>query len=183
MSHEAAQRTKLELPSDRAVAWRLQVRVGRRRLAYVSGHGPVGADGTAICGRLGETLQKEAGYEAARRTASTCLRRCASISAASMQFKRFVKTTGFVNATPDFKDHPGRDQRLQRADARRVRPGRRHRGTQRDGRGVIAGRLGGRDRGDLSGRVAARRRDYAVESRLGRRFAHRREPFRLLRSM
>ena len=37
-------------------------------LAYVSGHGPVGADGTAMVGRLGDTMQKEEGYEAARRT-------------------------------------------------------------------------------------------------------------------
>ena len=42
-------------------------------MVYVSGHGPVGADGTAICGRLGENLQKEQGYEAARRTALNML--------------------------------------------------------------------------------------------------------------
>ena len=36
--------------------------------AYPSGHGPVGADGTAVCGRLGDDLDQAAGFDAARRT-------------------------------------------------------------------------------------------------------------------
>ncbi len=75
-------------------------------LAYLSGHGPVGADGTATCGRLGETLQKEAGYEAARRTALNMLATMRQHFGSLYAVKRLVKTTGFVNATPDFKDHP-----------------------------------------------------------------------------
>lgn len=75
-------------------------------LAYLSGHGPVGVDGRAICGRLGESLDREAGYEAARRTAlavlATLRHRCGSLD----HVRRLVKTTGFVQATPEFTEHP-----------------------------------------------------------------------------
>lgn len=75
-------------------------------LAYVSGHGPVRPDGTAICGRLGDTLQKEQGYEAARITAINVLRSLREQLGSLDKIKRLVKTTGFVNSSPDFKDHP-----------------------------------------------------------------------------
>lgn len=75
-------------------------------IAYVSGHGPVGADGTATCGRLGETLQKEAGYEAARRTGLRMLSTLRAEFGSLDAIGRLVKTVGFVNATPEFKDHP-----------------------------------------------------------------------------
>jgi enamine deaminase RidA (YjgF/YER057c/UK114 family) len=75
-------------------------------LAYLSGHGPVGADGVATCGKLGDTLQKEAGHEAARRTALNMLATLRQHFGTLDVLKRIVKTTGFVNATPDFKDHP-----------------------------------------------------------------------------
>jgi enamine deaminase RidA (YjgF/YER057c/UK114 family) len=77
-----------------------------KELAYLSGHGPVDADGSAICGRLGDTLDKQSGYEAARRTGlmmlATLRERFGSLDA----IRRLVKTTGFVNAAPEFKDHP-----------------------------------------------------------------------------
>ena len=73
---------------------------------YLSGHGPVGADGTAICGKLGEDLQKEQGYEAARRTALNVLASLRHHLGSLDAIRRVVKTTGFVNATPDFKDAP-----------------------------------------------------------------------------
>lgn len=75
-------------------------------LAYLSGHGPIGADGTATCGRLGENLTKEAGYDAARRTGAAMLATLRQHFGSLDAIRRLVKTTGFVNATPDFKDHP-----------------------------------------------------------------------------
>jgi enamine deaminase RidA (YjgF/YER057c/UK114 family) len=66
----------------------------------------VGADGTATCGRLGENLQKEAGYEAARRTGINMLASLRQHYGSLDRIRRVVKATGFVNSTPDFKDHP-----------------------------------------------------------------------------
>ena len=74
--------------------------------AYTSGHGPIGVDGTAICGRLGDDLSVEAGYEAARRTALMVLaslrQRCGSLD----RVRRLVKTVGLVQSTPTFTQHP-----------------------------------------------------------------------------
>jgi enamine deaminase RidA (YjgF/YER057c/UK114 family) len=75
-------------------------------MAYLSGHGPIGIDGTAICGKLGGNLAKEAGYDAARRTGLMVLSSLRQQFGSLNAIRRIVKTTGFVNATPDFKDHP-----------------------------------------------------------------------------
>ena len=75
-------------------------------LAYLSGHGPIQSDGTAITGRVGDDLTKEAGYQAARRTAMAMLATLRGHFGGLDAIRRLVKTTGFVNATPEFKEHP-----------------------------------------------------------------------------
>jgi enamine deaminase RidA (YjgF/YER057c/UK114 family) len=75
-------------------------------LAYLSGHGPVGVDGTAICGRLGDDLDQPAGYEAARRTGLAVLATLRGYCGSLDRVRRLVKTTGFVQATPEFTAHP-----------------------------------------------------------------------------
>jgi enamine deaminase RidA (YjgF/YER057c/UK114 family) len=75
-------------------------------LAYLSGHGPVSADGTAICGRLGDDLDVAAGYEAARRTGLAVLTTLRAHCGSLDRVRRLVKTTGFVQATPGFTQHP-----------------------------------------------------------------------------
>jgi enamine deaminase RidA (YjgF/YER057c/UK114 family) len=106
MGHEARFKAlNLELPSTARTLGVYRFVLVHDGLAYVSGHGPVGVDGTAICGRLGESLQKEAGYEAARRTAINVLRSLREQFGTLDAINRLVKTTGFVNATPEFKDH------------------------------------------------------------------------------
>jgi enamine deaminase RidA (YjgF/YER057c/UK114 family) len=75
-------------------------------LAYLSGHGPIGVDGSAICGRLGEDLDVPAGFEAARRAAllvlATLRQHCGSLD----KVKRLVKTMGFVNSAANFTQQP-----------------------------------------------------------------------------
>jgi enamine deaminase RidA (YjgF/YER057c/UK114 family) len=107
MGHEARLRElKLELPpAGKSIGcYKLVLIVDG--LAYVSGHGPVSADGSAICGRLGDTLQKEDGYEAARRTGLRMLATLKDVFGNLDAIERLVKTVGFVNSAPDFKDHP-----------------------------------------------------------------------------
>jgi enamine deaminase RidA (YjgF/YER057c/UK114 family) len=107
MSHEARlKELKIELPERPRTLGVYRFVLVTGNTAYVSGHGPVGADGTATCGRLGETLQKEAGYEAARRTGINMLTTLRQEFGSLDRIRRLVKTVGFVNATPDFKDHP-----------------------------------------------------------------------------
>jgi enamine deaminase RidA (YjgF/YER057c/UK114 family) len=75
-------------------------------LAYVSGHGPSGADEKVAFGRLGDTVDKAAGYQAARQTGLNMLARLRQHFGSLDAIEQLVKTTGFVSATPEFKDHP-----------------------------------------------------------------------------
>jgi enamine deaminase RidA (YjgF/YER057c/UK114 family) len=107
MSHEERfQQLALELPPAGKSVGVYKLVVVSNGMAYLSGHGPVGADGTGMVGRLGETMQKEEGYEAARRTGLRMLATLRQEFGGLDAIGRLVKTLGFVNSTPDFKDHP-----------------------------------------------------------------------------
>ena len=96
----------IELPPAPKVmgAYKLAVQVDR--MLYVSGHGPLLSDGTMIRGRLGENMDTQAGYAAARQTGlailATIRAQCGSLD----RVARFVKTLGLVNAAPDFAEQP-----------------------------------------------------------------------------
>lgn len=107
MRHEARlKELQIELPQPAKSlgVYRPVIVVGG--LAYLSGHGPVHADGTATCGRLGADLDKAAGYQAARQTGLNVLATLRGNFGNLDVVRRLVKTTGFVHATADFKDHP-----------------------------------------------------------------------------
>jgi enamine deaminase RidA (YjgF/YER057c/UK114 family) len=107
MSHEARLKgLNIELPQGARSLGVYRPVVVVDGLAYLSGHGPVGPDGTAICGRLGDNLDKQSGYEAARRTGMAMLATLRQQFGSLNAVRRLIKTTGFVNATPEFKDHP-----------------------------------------------------------------------------
>lgn len=97
---------KLELPrAPKPVAvYRPLVIVGN--LAYVSGHGPVKADGTLATGRVGAELDQEAGKAAARQTGLTILATLRSELGTLDRVKRVIKVLGMVNSAPDFREHP-----------------------------------------------------------------------------
>ena len=75
-------------------------------LLYLSGHGPLQADGTLIKGRIGAEMDVAAGYQAARQTGLAILaslkKHCGSLD----RIARLVKTFGLVQATPELVDHP-----------------------------------------------------------------------------
>ena len=75
-------------------------------LAYVSGHGPVNADGSLTTGRVGTDTDLAGGRQAARQTGLTILASLRSHFGSLDRVRRVIKTLGMVNATPDFKDHP-----------------------------------------------------------------------------
>jgi enamine deaminase RidA (YjgF/YER057c/UK114 family) len=107
MSHESRlAELKLELPSpSKSLGLYRPVHV-IGKMAYLSGHGPLQADGKMTCGRLGDGMDVAAGYEAARRTALATLGSLRDRFGSLDAIARLAKTTAFVNATPDFKDHP-----------------------------------------------------------------------------
>ncbi len=73
---------------------------------YVSGHGPVRADGTLILGRLGADLDLAGGKAAARQVGLTILASLRAALGSLDRIERVVKVLGMVNATPDFGEHP-----------------------------------------------------------------------------
>ena len=75
-------------------------------LAYVSGHGPMRADGTMIAGKVGATMNEADAYLAARPVGLTMLATLRRELGSLDRIDRLVKTLGMVNATPEFGTHP-----------------------------------------------------------------------------
>ncbi len=75
-------------------------------LAYLSGHGPLLPDGSLICGRVGDDLDQNAGYQAARQTGLAVLATLRAHCGTLDRVRRLVKTFGLVNCTPEFIDQP-----------------------------------------------------------------------------
>jgi enamine deaminase RidA (YjgF/YER057c/UK114 family) len=75
-------------------------------LAYVSGHGPLKADGSLITGRVGAELDLEAGKAAARQVGLAILATLRKELGNLDRVRRLIKVLGMVNSAPDFYDHP-----------------------------------------------------------------------------
>ncbi|NSW94804.1 MAG: RidA family protein, partial [Bacteroidales bacterium] len=73
---------------------------------YVSGQGPLKADGSLIKGRLGDDLDLEAGRQAARQVGLAMLSTIQTQLGTLNRIKRLIKVLGMVNCTPDFGQHP-----------------------------------------------------------------------------
>lgn len=80
------------------------VQVGN--LVYVSGHGPLRADGTQIRGQVGAELDLDQGKEAARVVGLGVLSTLRNTLGSLDRVRRLVKVLGMVNAAPGFTDHP-----------------------------------------------------------------------------
>lgn len=72
---------------------------------FVSGHGPVRPEGGHVIGKVGAQLDVAAAREAARLTGLAVLATLAANGALD-RVARVVKILGFVNATPEFTEHP-----------------------------------------------------------------------------
>lgn len=75
-------------------------------MAYVSGQGPVQADGSMIAGRVGDDLSEEQGIHAARTVGLTMLATIRAQLGSLDRVKRIVKVLGMVNSSADFRHHP-----------------------------------------------------------------------------
>ena len=73
---------------------------------YVSGQGPMLANGSYMTGRAGDDLDLEQAKAAARQVGLTMLATIQTHFGSLDQIERLVKTLGMVNCTPDFRYHP-----------------------------------------------------------------------------
>ena len=75
-------------------------------MCYVSGHGPLKTDGSFLTGRVGDDLDLQGGYDAARQVGLTMLATLKDQLGSLDRIQRLVKLLGMVNATADFGEHP-----------------------------------------------------------------------------
>ena len=75
-------------------------------IAYLSGHGPLKPDGTLMSGRVGDQVDQQAGYDAARQTGLAMLATMRAGLGSLDRVKRVLKLLGMVNSTSDFENHP-----------------------------------------------------------------------------
>ncbi len=73
---------------------------------YVSGQGPILKEGGLITGKVGGTLDRDEGKNAARQVALTMLSTLTTHMKEGLRIKRVIKVLGMVNATPEFEEHP-----------------------------------------------------------------------------
>jgi enamine deaminase RidA (YjgF/YER057c/UK114 family) len=97
---------KIEMPPAPKPAGVYKPIVVIGNLAYLSGHGPLKADGAMMTGRVGAEVDQQFGYEAARQTGLALLATTKAGLGSLDRVKRVIKTLGMVNAAPDFKNHP-----------------------------------------------------------------------------
>ncbi len=75
-------------------------------LLFISGQISRAADGTVTKGRLGADLTVDQGRAAARLAALNVLAQAKAAVGTLDRIAHVVRLTGFVNAAPDFADHP-----------------------------------------------------------------------------
>jgi enamine deaminase RidA (YjgF/YER057c/UK114 family) len=79
------------------------VRVGN--LLFMAGTSGRRPDGSVVKGKLGADMTTDEGYQAARLVALTVLSYVRAELGSLDRVKRLVRTTGFVNAGPDYTEH------------------------------------------------------------------------------
>lgn len=75
-------------------------------LLFISGQISKAGDGTLIAGRVGDTLSVEDGVGAAKVCALNLLAQAQAALGNLDRISQVVRLTGFVNAGPEFTDHP-----------------------------------------------------------------------------
>jgi enamine deaminase RidA (YjgF/YER057c/UK114 family) len=73
---------------------------------YLSGHGPFRADKSLIIGRIGDSIDLEAGKLAARQVGLSLLATILSNIGSLNKIKRVIKVLGMVNCISSFEKHP-----------------------------------------------------------------------------
>lgn len=99
----AALGIELPTPSAAVANYRSAVRTGD--LLFLAGHIPRNAEGSPVRGTLGEDLDVDQGYEAARLCAVALLATLKAELGDLDRVERVVRVAGMVNAAPDFVDH------------------------------------------------------------------------------
>lgn len=97
----------LKLPKPGAAAGTYVPYVQTGNLVFISGQVPLGPKGLEFQGKLGRDISLDEGQAAARLCALNLLAQLKAACGGDLdRVKRCVKLGGFVNATPEFDQHP-----------------------------------------------------------------------------
>jgi enamine deaminase RidA (YjgF/YER057c/UK114 family) len=94
----------LPTPPRPVASYLTHVREGS--LIYLSGQGPVAADGRVYTGKVGVDVSVEDAYAHARLVGLNLLAVLHEVLGDLGRVRRIVKLLGMVNAAPGFEDHP-----------------------------------------------------------------------------
>ncbi len=97
---------KIQLPSASAPVASYVNAVRTGNLIFLAGKGPRKENGEYITGKLGDSLNIQQGYEAARLTGINQLAVLKEILGDLSKIKRIVKVNGYVNSTNNFYNQP-----------------------------------------------------------------------------
>ncbi|MDE1174544.1 MAG: RidA family protein [Parvibaculaceae bacterium] len=98
---------EITLPEPRGAAGNYVPYVVAGSLVFIAGQVPAGPAGLEFQGKLGAGLSVEQGQQAARLCALNILAQLRLACEGDFErVRRCVKIGGFVNATPDFEQHP-----------------------------------------------------------------------------
>ncbi|MCG8560496.1 MAG: RidA family protein [Hyphomicrobiales bacterium] len=97
---------QIELPAPAAPAANYVPYTIAGTQLFVSGQLPMGPDGLAYTGKLGADVDEEAGQAAARLCAINILAQAKDALGDLDRIAQCLKLGGFVNAVPDFSNHP-----------------------------------------------------------------------------
>jgi enamine deaminase RidA (YjgF/YER057c/UK114 family) len=96
----------IELPAATNPAANYTNYVATGNLLFVAGKGPLAIDGALPKGKLGREFSTQEGYAFARSTGLDILAVVRLAVGELDRVTRVVKLQGFVNATPEFEEHP-----------------------------------------------------------------------------
>ena len=97
---------KIQLPSASAPVASYVNAVRTGNLIFLAGKGPRKENGEYITGKLGDSLNIQQGYEAARLTGINQLAVLKEMLGDLSKVKRIVKVNGYVNSTSNFYNQP-----------------------------------------------------------------------------
>ncbi|EMI58197.1 RidA family protein [Rhodopirellula sallentina] len=107
MSHDAKiDELGLELPPPPQALGLYKPVIQTSNHLYLSGHGPLQQDGSLVTGRLGDDMDVDQGYAAARLVGLAILSSLRGHLGSLDRVNRLIKLTGFVKCTDSFEAQP-----------------------------------------------------------------------------
>ncbi len=101
------EKLKIKLPEAKAPVGNYVATKISGKMLFISGQISIDENGQLIKGKIGEDLDTDAGYNAAKRCALSIIAQVKKACDGDLsKIKSCVKLTGFVNSTDDFTDQP-----------------------------------------------------------------------------